>query len=146
MKISLVGIGVKIFSIAIALVIGSLMYVILFLADEKNILFSVFIIFVFLICILFIYISFAYKIVMYEDYMIIMRPLKQKVLYSEIKSIYCTDDKVETSIYIKFNGSKLRITGYMVLINKRKRNDLTRQIVNRIIEYINENHDKLSND
>ena len=136
MKISLVGLGFKTLSVFLSLWIGMFSYAIIFLADEKSIFLSIFVTFVFTFCVFGIYIAFSYKILLYDDYMILQRPFKKKIAYNDVEKIYCIDDDVESSIYIKLEASEIRMSGYMVLFNKKKRFKITQRIANEINDYI----------
>lgn len=136
MKISLVGKGFKILSIILTIWIGLITYLVLFLVYDKNIFITLFILLVFMFCIFSVYISFSYKIVLYDKHMIVQVPFKKIIEYKDVKKIYCTDDLVESSIYIDLEGSKIRVTGYMVLFNKKKRYQGTEKITKDIINFI----------
>jgi len=136
MKISLVGIGFKTLSIFLTIWIGIITYLVLFLVDDKNIFISLFIILVFAFCIFSVYIAFSYKIILYDKHMIVQIPFKKIIEYKDVKKIYCIDDQVESYIYIDLEGSKIRVTGYMVLFNKKKRYQETEKITKDIINFI----------
>ncbi len=123
MKISFVGIGF--FS-----------YLILFIIDDKNIFLSIFILLVFAFCLFSVYIAYSFKIILYDQFMVLHRPFKINIDYRAIKKIYCEDDQVESSIYIELSDSKVRMSGFVVLFNKKKRFKKTEQITNDIKNYI----------
>lgn len=136
MKISLVGMGFKILSIFLTIWVGIITYLVLFLVDDKNIFISLFILLVFAFCIFSLYIAFTYKIILYDNHMIVQVPFKKIIEYKDVKKIYCTDDQVESSIYIDLKDSKIRVTGYMVLFNKKKRYQKTEKITGVIIKFL----------
>jgi hypothetical protein len=68
--------------------------------------------------------------------MVLHRPFKKNIDYRKIKKIYCEDDQVESSIYIELSDTKVRMSGFMVLFNKKKRVKITEKITNDIKNYI----------
>lgn len=136
MKISLVSIGFKIFSIFLTFGINIFSYVIIFLIDDKNIILSVFVLLVLAFCLFSVYIAFSYKIILYDRYMVFQRPFKKAIDYKEIKKIYSDCDPVESSIYIQLDSSQVRVSGFMVLFNKKKSMEKTQEITRDIISYI----------
>lgn len=136
MKISLVGIGFKFLSIFLTLCIGVFSYLILFLIDDKNLFLSIFILLVLAFCLFSVYIAFSFKIILYDQFMVLHRPFKKNIDYRKIKKIYCEDDQVESSIYIELSDTKVRMSGFMVLFNKKKRVKITEKITNDIKNYI----------
>lgn len=136
MKIALVSMWFKIFSIFLTFGIGIFSYVIIFLIDDKNIFLAIFVLLVFAVCLFCIYIAFSYKIILYDRYMVFQRPFKKTIDYEEIKKIYYDCDPVESSIYIQLESSQVRVSGFMVLLNKKKSMEKTQQITKDIINYV----------
>jgi hypothetical protein len=145
MKISLVSIGFKIFSIFLTFAIGVFTYVIIFLIDDKNIFLSTFVLLVFVFCLFSVYIAFSYKIILYERYLVFQRPFRKTIDYKEIKKIYSDCDPVESSIYIQLESSQVRISGFMVLFNKKKGMKKTQEVTKEIINYIDLNYPNHNN-
>ena len=85
MKISLVGMGFKILSIFLTIWIGIITYSVLFLVDDKNIFSSLFVLLAFAFCIFSLYITFSYKIILYDNHMIVQVPFKKIIEYKDVK-------------------------------------------------------------
>lgn len=137
MRVSLVGSGVKILSVLLSILIGVFAYVVLFLVNDKSIIHSIFIVLVFIFCLFGTYIAYGYSVIVSKKNLVTKVPYKKEINICDIKKIYCSDDKTESSIYIELKGSVIvRLTGYMVLFNQMKGLDKTMQIVDELNDYI----------
>lgn len=136
MKISLVGVGFRVLSVVLSIFLGIFTYAMLFLIDEQSVILSTFIIFVFVFCLFSVYIAYGYGVILSENHLITKVPFKRKIEISEITKIYYTDDENEMSIYIQLQDSIVRLTGYMILFDKKKGFNKTRQIVAKLNEYV----------